>query len=319
MTLRPALSDQQHPSPSRVSAANQHADPGNVPASYRAMATTLNLIGRVSPDLAARILQALWFRPVHGRPGKRTQTFWQSAHRRTVLLTGQGGVDLHFWGDPGAPLILGIHGWRGTGAQFRHLVPGLVDAGYQLCLFDMPAHGMNRTRFTHVFEFMQVLLTIQSRFGRPAGVIAHSLGCQAVVQAIAKGFQPGHLAFIAPGINMEAMLNRFSQSLGLSAAVHDQFKTRLAARSIQLSQEWVGTRETLFERLSHDMARQYINHPGLLIADDQDEEINWQDFKTTMAYWPRADTRISSGLGHYRILKDEAVLDSLAEYFRGQL
>lgn len=319
MTTRPALTDTQNPGPARTAASDPHRKPGRVPAGFRAMATTLNLIGRVSPNLAGRMLQVLWFRPFHGQPGERTRAFWQSAHRRTVLLTGQGGVDLHFWGDPGAPMIVGVHGWRGTGAQFRHLVPGLVGAGYQICLFDMPAHGMNRTRFTHVYEFMEVLLAIQNKAGRPAGVIAHSLGCQAVIQAIAKGFRPGHLAFIAPGINMDAMVNRFSQSLGLSSAVHQRFRAHLAARSVRLSENWIGTRDTLFERLSHDVARQYLDHPGLLVADDQDEEIIWQDFKAVTEYWPGATTHFSSGLGHYRILKDEAVLGSVETYFRGQL
>lgn len=319
MTLRPAFSDSSHTRLNPVTTPSQHTEPGFVPASYRALAAGLNLIGRVSPDLSARILQALWFRPVHGRPGKRTRTFWQGADRRHLLITGVDGIDLHFWGKPDAPLILGVHGWRGTGAQFRHLVPGLVQAGYQVCLFDMPAHGMNRTRFTHVFEFMQVLLSIQAHLGRPAGVIAHSLGCQAVVQAISQGFQPGHLVFIAPGLNMDAMMERFSQSLGLSSAVRRRFKTRLGARSIALSEAWVGTQETLYQRLSHQVARQHLDHPGLLVADDQDEEILWQDFNSITEYWPQAETTFSSGLGHYRILKDETVLHSVAAYFRRQL
>lgn len=319
MTLRPELSPPTplHSAPGEASP--QHAEPGRVPASYRALAVGLNLIGRVSPDLSARILQGLWFRPVHGRPGKRTRAFWQDAHRRQVLITGADGVDLHFWGERDAPLILGVHGWRGTGAQFRYLVPELVKAGYQVCLFDMPAHGMNRTRFTHVFEFMQVLLSIQTHLGQPAGVIAHSLGCQAVVQAISKGLKPGHLAFIAPGFNMEAMLDRFSQSLGLSAKVHQRFKTRLGAQSIPISEAWVGTRETLYQRLSHQVVRQYLNHPGLLIADEQDEEILWQDFQTITDYWPQAETSFSSGLGHYRILKDETVQRRVTTYFSCQL
>ncbi|MEP4546247.1 MAG: alpha/beta fold hydrolase [Saccharospirillum sp.] len=315
MTLRPELSQPAEPYSPPTKTVPQHAEPGRVPASYRALAAGLNLIGQVSPDLSARLLQALWFRPVHGRPGKRTQAFWQSADRRHPLITDTDGVDLHFWGKRDAPMILGVHGWRGTGAQFRYLVPGLIEAGYQVCLFDMPAHGMNRTRFTHVFEFMQVLLSIQAELGQPAGVIAHSLGCQAVIQAVSKGFKPGHLAFIAPGFNMDAMLDRFSQSVGLSATVHQRFKARLGTQSISISEAWVGTRETLYQRLSHQVVRQHLNHPGLLVADDQDEEILWQDFETITDYWPQAETSFSSGLGHYRILKDETVQHRVAAYF----
>ncbi|WP_028671793.1 alpha/beta fold hydrolase [Saccharospirillum impatiens] len=290
-----------------------------IPASFHALVTTVNLIGRFAPGLSARFLQSLWFRPFHARPGTRTQAFWRSAHRRTQMHSGQATIDLHFWGDPGAPLLLGVHGWRGSGVQFRHFVEPLTAAGYQVCLFDMPAHGMNPTRFTHVYEFMQVLLTIQEEVGRPAGVIAHSIGCQAVVQALARGFQPGYLGFISPGLNMEAMVDRFGQTLGLSENVHRSLKARLAKKSIGISKAWIGTRDTLFQTLSHDVARQHLTLPGLLIADDQDEEIDWQDIKTATDYWPLAGQRFSSGLGHYRILKDEAVIADLTAYFKALL
>jgi alpha-beta hydrolase superfamily lysophospholipase len=261
-------------------------------------------------------LQSLWFRPFHARPSQRSQAFWQSAHRRSQVQSGQDTLDLHFWGDPAAPLLLGVHGWRGGGVQFRHLVQPLTDAGYQVCLFDLPAHGMNRARFTHVYEFMEVILSIQDQIGRPAGVIAHSIGCQVVVQALARGFQPGYLCFIAPGLNMEAMIDRFCQTLGLSRSVQRSFKARLALKTIGISEAWIGTRETLFQTLSHDVARQHLTRPGVLIADDQDEEIDWRDITETSGYWPLAERRFSSGLGHYRILKDETVVADLTAFFK---
>lgn len=176
--------------------------PGPVPLTYRALATGLNALGMVSPGLSARILQSLWFRPLHAKPSLRAQAFWQSAERRQAVTSRHCMLDIHYWGDPKAPLVLGVHGWRGSGVQFRHLVAPLVEAGYQVALFDLPAHGPHKTRFTHVFEFSQALLDIQKWIGQPAAVMAHSIGCQVVIQAMAQGFQTQSFVCFAPGINM---------------------------------------------------------------------------------------------------------------------
>lgn len=290
-----------------------------IPASYRLLASGLNLVGTVAPDFSGWVLQKMWFTPLHSKPSSKALAFWQSAYRREPVFSGQEWIDLHFWGDPQAPLILGVHGWRGSGVQFRHLVQPLMEAGYQVCLFDMPAHGQYPARFTHVFEFVDTLLEIQKIVGRPAGVVAHSLGCQAVVQALAQGFQPGYLGFVSPGLNIEGMLDSFCSSLGLSARVCASFKTKLAARSIAITQAHVGTSETLFERLSHRFVSQNLDLPGIMIADDRDEEIPWADFSEAADYWMQSEKIFTSGLGHYRILKDEKVLAEMVRYFKDLL
>lgn len=291
---------------------------GPIPLLYRTLATGLNAIGVVSPGLSARILQSLWFRPLHAKPSPRAQAFWQTAERRQAVPTRHCVLDIHYWGKPEAPLVLGVHGWRGSGVQFRHLVGPLVEAGYQVALFDLPAHGSHKTRFTHVFEFSQALQDIQKLTGQPASVMAHSIGCQAVIQAMAQGFQTQSFVCFAPGINMGAMIERFSAALGLTRWVSARFIDRLADFSRSLSRQWVGTNETLIERLSHDFARQHLKTPGLLVADDQDSEVDWQDTVALADYWHGAETHYTSGLGHNRVLKEAKVIAAVVAFLDKQ-
>ena len=291
---------------------------GPVPFSYRALAVGLNAIGELTPELSARILQSLWFRPLHARPSSRARAFWRTAERRQAITTRQSVLDVHFWGDAEAPLVVGVHGWRGSGVQFRHLVEPLVAAGYQVALFDLPAHGPHKTRFTHVFEFSQALLDFQEQAGQPTVVMAHSIGCQVVIQAMAQGFQTLSLVCFAPGINMGAMMQRFSELLGLTDRVSRRFIERVASYSRTISRQWVGTNQTLIERLSHDFTRQHLNGPGLLVADDQDEEIDWQDTVTLADYWQEAETHYTSGLGHNRILKEAEVINAVLTFLDKQ-
>lgn len=307
MTLRPAFTD------TSVAAANRA---GPMPKRYRAFGRALNGLALLSPTLAGRILTRLWFTPVHGRPGSRTQAFWASAHRRLPLCIGPDGIDLYCWGDPQAPLILGVHGWRGSGSQFRQLVTPLVDAGYQVCLFDLPGHGQNPSRSTHLYEFAQVLVAIQQQLGRPAGVIAHSLGAQAVVQAMAQGLAPTHLALIAPGLEVRGLVDRFSEALGLTASVQAAFERQLTDYSLLIAEAHLGVAVTIWDRVSLDFARHYLNGPGLVVIDRDDEEVAAADLERTLVAWPQAQPVRTRGLGHSGPLRDAEVRRQLTQYFQ---
>lgn len=307
----------QTSSTGRIADAAPQARP--MPKRYRALGKSLNGLGLISPTAAGTLLNRMWFTPVHGRPGKRTQAFWNSADRRLLLHFGPEGIDLHCWGSPTAPLILGVHGWRGSGSQFRNLVAPLVEAGYQVCLFDLPGHGLNPTRQTNLYEFVQVLLAIQDLLGQPAGVIAHSIGCQTVVQALEQGLQPGYLSLISPGLNIEAMVDTFCGFIGVSDRVKAAFKHKLGDYSVEIGERHLGVSVPIWDRLCHDFAAQQLNRPGLMIADRDDEEVHWDDFERTAEYWTQAETLFTRGLGHYRILKDEQVNQRITGYFADRI
>jgi len=290
-----------------------------MPRRYRALGSALNALGWVSPIHAGRVLNRMWFTPVHKRPGERTLSFWNRADRRIPLHVGPDGLDLHCWGSPTAPVILGVHGWRGSGSQFRHLVEPLVQAGYQVCLFDLPGHGLNPSRSTHLYEFAQILLAIQEQLGRPAGVIAHSIGCQTVVQAMEQGLRPGCLALVSPGLNIEAMVNRFSDFIGLSDRVRRAFMQELTVYSIDIAETWLGEPVSIWDRLNHDFARRELTAGGLMVADRNDEEVDWEDFDAIAGYWTGAETHFTQGLGHYRVLKDAGVVERVARFFAERL
>lgn len=286
-----------------------------MPSSYRWIAKGLNGLGALSPKLAGKILTRMWFTPFHGKPSSRTLAFWQTAHRRKTVWTGKEWLDLYFWGE--GPTVLGVHGWRGSGSQFRHLVEPLVAAGYQVCLFDLPAHGMNKTRFTHVFDFVSTLLAIEKKFGPIAGVVAHSFGTQAVVQALGRGFNPGHLAFFSPGMDAEAMLENFSDFMQLTDSVKGSFKQQVTKKAGPITERFLGEKVGIWQRLSHGFAKtQLPEKAGIMIADDQDEELHWSTFEQTADYWVAADKVFTSGLGHYQILKDPQVIKALVAYFQ---
>ena len=58
--------------------------------------------------------------------------FWQQAGQRTELVVGNKTIPAYLWGT--GPLVGMMHGWSGTGTQYRRFIPALVEAGYQVAV-----------------------------------------------------------------------------------------------------------------------------------------------------------------------------------------
>lgn len=292
--------------------------PSPVPRLYQSLGSALNGLGWLAPRLSGRILNRLWFTPYHGQPGTQAQAFWRSADRVADLTMPWGHQRLHIWGDIEAPLLFAVHGWLGSGSQFRHWVPAWVEAGYQVVVMDMPGHGYNRTRQTNLYEFAKLLLAASQRLGMPKATVAHSIGTQAVIQALAMGMTTESLVLFAPGINVHSVVDHFCTMMAVSARVRSAFAARLNDHGLALAQRHLGEPISIWERLSHDFARHYLRYPGLLITDQDDLEIPQSDFAITQQNWPQAERISTQGLGHYRILKDAALGERLVNFLRQQ-
>jgi len=114
------------------------------------------------------------------------------------LQIPSGDHRLHGWllhpgRTPRRPLILLTHGWGANYGSLLQLAEPLVAAGYEVLLFDIRGHGRNaEVAFATVRHFRDDVMAVAryaaERFpGRPAILLAHSLGGAAGVLAAAEG------------------------------------------------------------------------------------------------------------------------------------
>jgi len=87
------------------------------------------------------------------------------------------------FGDAERPAIVASHGWGGRGAQFRAFVPALLEAGYQVVIFDHAGHGLSDGDESSLVHFMRdvgaVVARVETHGARVVGMIGHSLGAAA--------------------------------------------------------------------------------------------------------------------------------------------
>ena len=281
-----------------------------VPLAVQFAGSVLNALSLLHTEWAARLLTRYWFTTFKSKPKPWVANFWNSADRRIPIKVEDTVIDVHCWGQ--GPLVVLMHGWSGSGSQYRGFVEPLAGAGFTAVSFDAPEHGANSGQRTHMLRFSASLLAIQRQLGAIHCVVAHSLGAMATAYTLQLGLQLERLVCVAPQLDSRHLFDGYRQLLHLRPA--------LAQRSIELIEE------RLRELLQRDDPWAILQPaallgerrlPGLLVFDHDDPEIPPQQFREAAVGWPDCRVLETRGLGHNRILRDRGVIDAVVGYLRG--
>jgi pimeloyl-ACP methyl ester carboxylesterase len=247
------------------------------------------LLGRLSPRLGGAVAERLFFAPP--RPRRAPSQRALAGGRRFQVRVGRRRIAAWLWGH--GPTVVLLHGWGGRAAQLTSFVTPLLDRGYSVVAFDAPGHGVSGGRLSSAPEFAAALRAVADRVGGAHAVVAHSLGAAAVVLALRRGLSCERLVFLGPAADPPAWIEPFARRLGVSPRIQKQLRTR--------SERRIGVR---WEELAIPPQAADFDLPLLVIHDRDDAEVPWTDGSTIAASWPGARLVTTSGLGHYRLLRD---------------
>jgi pimeloyl-ACP methyl ester carboxylesterase len=270
-----------------------------------------------SPNLAAQLAALAMFRTTrHRRDAFEAEL---AARAEQLEIEGPDGkLAALRWGQ--GPLVVLVHGWNGRGTQLGAFVQPLVQAGFQVVAFDAPGHGdsagttSSLVRFAEAFD---AVVDATKPFFQPlAAVIAHSMGGAAVTFALSRQrgrnaveVEPGlgapRLVFIAPPIDVRDFVSTVSGELGLSDRTRGALESALERR--------VGRR---IEDLHALRLAKTMRAPLLVVHDEQDRAVPVECGEQLAEAWPGALFTKTRGLGHNRILRDPATIETVVEYVK---
>ena len=263
----------------------------------RLLGAALRMVDAVAPALGTGSALRLFFTPLPWKltarrsvlPGRWTMTTWSFESVRLAAYRQRGL-------EPGRPVVLLVHGWAGSGAQMATLGDALATAGYDPVLLDFPAHGRSGGWRSTLPQFSRALFLAVARLGPLHAIVAHSLGAVATVHAAARGLAVERLILVAPSAPPAMFLRWFAGAFGLSETVPERMQQRIeACEAIRLEEfepEWLGAR---------------IVQPTLVIHDEGDRVAPHATAERLVAELQAARLHSTRGLGHRRILDDEAV------------
>lgn len=261
-----------------------------------------SVTGLVLPELPARSARRQLL-----HPRKHALRSWEipalDSARRVTFRFGLSGLR---WGDEG-PVVLMMHGWEGRPTQFRHFIEPVLASGRQVVALDGPAHGESPGEESTLMGFALAIAEAAVEIRGLETVVGHSMGAAATAIALAQGLPAERAVLLAPPSAIEQGLYGFADTLGLPAPA--------ARRFVDLVGEANGVpaRELEISRLASK-----LDLPALIVHDRRDTAVPFADGEAIARAWPAAEFLATSGLGHWRVLTDPAVVARVTDFVAGR-
>ena len=272
-----------------------------VPLSLRLLRILFSTLGRLFPRLMGRWAYLLWFRTrrfPESAAGRRIA----SKAQRDTLMVDDIPVAVYSWGT--GPVVLFIHGWSGRGSQVAAFSEPLIAAGYRVMSIDAPGHGETPGDRTNILECATVLQAFNRHHGPVYAAITHSFGGMVLAYAMNHGMSVERVVCISAPAHVDYLLDSFAQTLSIPAAVVADMRRRMETRFP----------DGYWEKISTVVNVRELEVPALIIHDEVDHSVPWEQGKIIANAWPGAQFLKTSGLGHGRILRDKAIVKAAVDF-----
>ena len=258
--------------------------------------------GYIAPGLTGRLACRLWYQTSRfPLPSYEKRALQNAAIKREDI----NGVKIasYAWGNSGAPVLL-IHGWNGRGTQLASFVKPLLNAGFRVLAFDAPTHGQSPGRRTNIYEIAKVIIELNRQYGPFPAIITHSFGGPAIALAMKHNVSTQRIVCLCPPANAEGLVDKFARTLQIND------------NSIRVMKRLIEKRfgRAVWSDVSMLNNVRRLNVPALIIHDEDDTDVPWQEGYAVSRAWPDCRFVKTSGLGHYRILRDRTTIKTVADF-----
>lgn len=279
--------------------------PLQTPAALRATVAAARVAARFSEHLAGLVSARLWFTPWPVAVSERArakQAQWLEGSERLSFKTRSGHRLKGFTAGAG-PTVLLVHGWGEWAANLGGFIAPLVDAGFHVAAFDLPAHGASSGTQTDALVNAEAVRDAASYVGDVRAVVAHSMGGHVTTVALHRGLEVEAIVLLAPVVRLYSV-DVFKQLFGLPDA---------AARGLRATIER-RYGNSVWTDLAADRIARDLRVPALIFHDTEDAQIAADDVRALAAAWSGSHVTVTTGLGHGRIIRDRGVITRSVEF-----
>ena len=271
----------------------------------------LGVASAVRPHAAVEEAARLFTTPPRIAHTPRELEFLAAGHRFEVIGDGLSLVAWRY-GRSDRPTVLFSHGWGGRGAQLRTYAAPLLEAGYQVVLFDHVGHGYSGGVASTLVHFVKgldlVARSLESQGGRIAGIVGHSLGAAAAGAWLNETGRDLRAVLVAPPTSLHRYSRFFARRLGIPERVREAMQERF--------ERALGRRWADFE-LPQSVAG--VRSEALVVHDADDREVAYASGLALARAWPGARFIGTRGLGHRAVLREPAVAQDVADFIAGRV
>lgn len=264
----------------------------------------LNLIAVVSKRRAAASAFHLFCTPLRKSRVKTPVVFTKGEPLQ--LEVNHYSIKGFRWKNATGKKVLIVHGFESSSKNFDRYIAALIKKGFEVLIFDAPAHGLSSGKRITLPDYRDTIQKIYEVYGPINAFIGHSFGGLVLshfLETIPHG--PSlRVVFIAPATEMVSSIDTFFRFLQLGDAVRKEFD--------QLIYDKSGLWPSHF---SIKRAMKNIRAEVLWFHDEDDELTPLEDALQVRAdNHPNITFRVSKGLGHRRIYRDNKIFRETIDF-----
>jgi pimeloyl-ACP methyl ester carboxylesterase len=268
----------------------------------------LNLLSLVSKKRAAEKALDLFCTPMR-RPKRKTPTVFNEAERLSFQVD-EYTIRGYRWNSNGHKKVLIVHGFESAAKNFERYVTALIGMGFQVLAFDAPAHGESSGKQINVLLYLSTIHKIYEAYGPIDCYITHSYG--GLVVSLFLETVPHNkntrAVLIAPATETVSTIDSFFKFLRLNNRVRKEFDKLIYERSGHWPQHFS------VRRAMHNIRAQV-----LWFHDRNDDLTPVADaLRVKDDQHPHVLFRITSGLGHRKIYRDNNVMNEVLDFLSAQ-
>lgn len=268
------------------------------------------ITSRLFPSLAVISAHRLFHHPNKTKKNNPNEKPLPKAKKFTIELYEDVTLQGYKWGDKNHPIVFLVHGWSSTSKSMSHFTDLLLKHNYQVISYDAIRHGQSNGKLSDLASWADSVQAILNHVGEVECIIAHSFGCAAVTVASNLGLSTKKLVFIAPIHNVNTILKRFGEQLGVPSNILERMK--------QYTWQYNKQRFEIYGKDLEDIFHSKFHVPTLIFHDSEDKEVNIENAKELCQKWSWAVLRTTHGLGHRRILYDAKVVEETIEFIQNK-
>ena len=266
-----------------------------LPLWLTSLAKTLNF---VSKGLTTRFLWKIFCSPIKFKVPSREADFYENTEQEKVQKTSVGKSIMVYRRPNDGPMLLFVHGWNGRSSQFYRIIDLLSDNGYDITSIDLPGHGRSSRSSTNLPEIVDLVAEMMNSSGPYHGVVCHSFGGVAALNALRHGAACEKLVLISPGMyDIKPTFEGFVGLFGLDEAYYGD-------RIFALAESIHGINPGA---LGPDRFAAQIETETLIVHCKDDKDSVKEIALDLHGDMKNSTLHLTEGLGHRRILRDEKV------------
>lgn len=266
----------------------------------------VGILQHFSPETASHLIWKQFTKPGRSRFTPNQRLLVDKAEIGMMSYFGHEIVTYR-WGN-GKKKVLLSHGWNSKAADFRRLIEILVSKGFTVEGLDMKAHGKSEGTHTAIPEMRDILKSFYVKNGPYYGVVGYSVGgmnAGVMLSELSKALHPKKLFIIAAPSHTRYFFKDTIYQLGYNEKVY-QAMCELVQKNYFESIDYFDLRKK----------QHLLNGIDLhLIYDEDDKTVNIKRGFELFESYPEANFVHTKGLGHYKVITYEKVL----EYISAQL